>query len=146
MSVLTDYAENKVIDALLRGQALGAPATWYVGLCTDTRSDSTSGTEPSGNAYARVAVTANLTNFSGTQSSGSTVASTGTDGTVENNSTITFPTSTGSWGNIQSVRFYDAASAGNSWIAIDLGAALNVSSTGFTVSFAAGQLTFQIDN
>lgn len=27
---LTDYAENKLVDALIRGQAIGAPATWYV--------------------------------------------------------------------------------------------------------------------
>ncbi len=30
----TDYAENKLVDALFRGQALGTPATWYVGLDT----------------------------------------------------------------------------------------------------------------
>jgi hypothetical protein len=144
--VLTDYAENKVNDALLRGQPLGAPATWYVGLCTDLRADASAGVEPVGNAYARVAVAATLANFSGTQAPGSTTASTGTDGTSENNVTIIFPTSTGAWGNIQSVRFYDAASGGNSWIAIDLPAALNVSGAGFTLTFANGQLSFQSDN
>jgi len=144
--VLTDYAENKVNDALLRGQALGAPATWYVGLCTDLRADSSAGVEPVGNAYARVAVAATLANFSGTQAPGSTTASTGTDGTSENNVAIPFPASSGAWGNIQSVRLYDAATAGNSWIAIDLPAAINVSGAGFTLSFANGQLSFQSDN
>ena len=142
--VLTDYAENKIYDALLRGQALGAPATWYIGLCTDLRGDASAGTEPSGGAYARVAVTANLTNFNSTQ--GNTSASSGTDGTGENAVAITFPTSSAAWGNIQSVRFYDAITGGNSWIAIDLPAALNVSGAGFTPSFANGQLSFQIDN
>jgi hypothetical protein len=33
MSVLNDYAENKLVDALLRGQALGAPSTIYLALC-----------------------------------------------------------------------------------------------------------------
>ena len=30
MSDFTNHAENKLIDALFRGQALGAPATWDV--------------------------------------------------------------------------------------------------------------------
>jgi len=144
--VLTDYAENKVYDALLRGQALGAPATWYIGLCTDLRADSGNGTEPAGGAYARVSVAASLANFSGTQGAGTTVASTGTDGTGENNISITFPASTAAWGDLKSVRFYDAASSGNSWIAIDLPATMTVSAAGFTLSFANGQLSFQIDN
>ena len=109
---LTDYAENKTVDALLRGQSLSAPATMYIGLATDTYSDSGAGTEPSGNAYARVAVTSSLANWAGTQSAGSTVASSGTGGTTSNNSAITWAASTGAWGNLQSVRWYDAASGG----------------------------------
>lgn len=143
---LTDYAENKTVDALLRGQSLSAPATMYIGLATDTCSDSGAGTEPSGNAYARVAVTSSLANWAGTQSAGSTVASSGTGGTTSNNSAITWAASTGAWGNLQSVRWYDAASAGNSWVCINLTSALNVSGAGFTVQFTAGQLQFQIDN
>lgn len=69
-----------------------------------------------------------------------------TGGTTSNNGAITFPTSTGSWGTVQAVRWYDASTAGNAWICINLTSSLNVSGTGFTVSFAAGQLTFQIDN
>jgi len=144
--VLLDYAENKIYDALLRGQPLGNPATWQMALSTGLRSDSGAPVEPSGGSYARVAIAASLANFSGTQGAGTTVASTGTDGTGENNVAITFPTSTAAWGNIQSVWFMDAASGGNGWIAIDLPAALNVSAAGFTLSFANGQLSFQIDN
>ena len=55
---LLDFAENKLVDALLRGQSIGTPATWYVGLTTDTCTDTGNGTEPAGNNYARVAVTA----------------------------------------------------------------------------------------
>ena len=118
----------------------------YIGLATDTCTDSAAGTEPSGNAYARVAVTSSLANWAGTQSAGSTAASSGTGGTTSNNGAITWTASSGAWGNLQSVRWYDAASAGNSWICINLTSALNVSGSGFTVSFSAGQLTFQIDN
>lgn len=143
---LTDYAENKILDAVIRGQTLGAPATAYVGLATDTCTDAGTGTEPVGNAYARVAVTSSLANWAGTQSAGSTAASSGTGGTTSNNGAITWTASSGAWGTLQSVRWYDAASAGNSWICINLNSSLAVSGAGFTVQFAAGQLTFQIDN
>lgn len=53
--------------------------------------------EPSGGGYARVAVTSSLANFSGTQGGGTTVASTGTSGTVTNNVAITFPTPSADW-------------------------------------------------
>ena len=33
MAALTDYAENKVVDALLRGQALGAPSPGALPAC-----------------------------------------------------------------------------------------------------------------
>lgn len=144
---LSDYAENKVFDAILRGQALGAPATLHFALGTNLRADNGSPTEPSGNGYARVAVTANLTNFNGTQ--GTTAASSGTDGTGENAVEIVFPTSTGAWAsgaNIQSVWIMDAASGGNCWISIDLAAPIAVAAAGVTLKFANGQLSFQIDN
>lgn len=145
-TALVDNGENKVIDAVFRAQALGAPATQYWGLATDTCTDSGAGTAPSGGAYARVSVTASLANWAGTQSAASTTASTGTGGTTSNNVVITWPTSTAAWGNLQSVRMYDAASAGNQWVCINLTAALNVTAAGFTPSFPAASLTFQIDN
>ena len=42
--------------------------------------------------------------------------------------------------------WYDASTAGNSWICINLASSLSVSGANFTVSFSAGQLQFQIDN
>ncbi|MBP8789686.1 MAG: hypothetical protein KBH41_19915 [Azonexus sp.] len=145
---LSNYGENKVLDALVRGQAIGTPANWYVALYTDTCTDSGSGTEvsTSGTAYSRQSVAASLAAWAGTQSAGSTTASSGTGGTTSNNSAITWTASTASWGNIQSVGWTDASTAGNRWICIDLTTPLNVSGSGFTVSFSAGQLTFQIDN
>lgn len=35
--MLTNYGENKVIDAFYRGQAIGVPATWYIGLVIATK-------------------------------------------------------------------------------------------------------------
>jgi hypothetical protein len=144
---LNDYAENKVFDAILRGQALGAPATFYLALGTNLRSDAGAPAEPVGNGYARVAVTPSLTNFTSTQ--GNTATSTGTDGTGETAVEVLFPVSTGAWAggvNIQSVWFMDAAAAGNCWISIDLTTPIAVTAAGFTLKFAAGQLSFQIDN
>ncbi len=145
---LSDYGENKLVDALLRGQSIGTPATWYIALFTTTCTDAGPGTEvsTSGTAYARQAVTASLANWAGTQGAGTTVASTGTNGTTSNNNAITWSASTAAWGTVTSVGWMDASSAGNRWICIDLTSSLNVSGSGFTVSFAAGQLSFQIDN
>ncbi|HRH21460.1 MAG TPA: hypothetical protein PLE81_12590 [Brevundimonas sp.] len=145
---LTDYAENKLVDALLRGQAIGTPATWYVALFTDACTDAGPGTEVSTSAtgYARQPAAASLAAWAGTQSAGSTVASSGTGGTTSNNSAITWSTSTAAWGTIQSVGLMDAVSSGNRWVCIALSSSLNVSGSGFTVSFSAGQLSFQIDN
>ena len=94
---MTDYGENKNIDALLRGQTLGAPATGWWALGTNACSDSGSPAEPSGNGYARPSLTASLANWSGTLNSSQTVASTGTSGTSYNITAIPFATSTGAW-------------------------------------------------
>lgn len=147
-AALTDYGENKVVDSLLRGQAIGTPATWYVALFTTTCTDAGPGTEvsASGTAYGRQPVTAALASWAGTQSAGSTVASSGTGGTTSNNAAITWSASTAAWGTITSVGWMDASTAGNRWICIDLTSSLNVSGSGFTVSFSSGQLQFQIDN
>jgi hypothetical protein len=145
---LSDYGENKLVDALLRAQSIGTPATWYIALFTTTCTDAGPGTEvsTSGTAYARQAVTASLANWAGTQGAGTTVASSGTSGTTSNNNAITWSASTAAWGIVTSVGWMDASSSGNRWICIDLTSSLNVSGSGFTVSFAAGQLSFQIDN
>lgn len=142
---LTDYAENKVVDATLRAQAIGTPVTWYIALYTACPTDSTAGTEVTGGSYARVAVTAGLAAWAGTQSAGSTVASSGTGGTTSNNAVWTFPTPTASWGTVVCWGITDAASAGNIWIysALTVNKTIN---TGDTVSFAAAAATFQIDN
>lgn len=143
---LTDYAENKVIDALLRGQALGAPATWHVALYTTCPTDSTGGTEVSGGSYARVAVTAGLTQWAGTQSAGSTTASSGTGGGTSNNGTITFPAPTANWGVVNCWGLTDASTAGNIWIYAALTVSKTVNNGDAAPSFAAGAATFQIDN
>lgn len=145
-AALSDYAENKIVDALLRGQALGAPVTGYVALYTACPTDSTAGTEVTGGSYARVAVTSSLANWAGTQSAGSTTASSGTGGTTSNNGTITFPAPTANWGVVTCWGILDAASAGNLWIYSALTVNKTINNGDAAPAFAAGAATVQIDN
>lgn len=145
MAAMSDYLENKLIDQIFRAQAFTFPSTLHVGLLTAAPSDTGGGTEVSGGAYARVAVTNSLANWAGTQSAGSTVASSGTSGTTSNNGTITFATPTAGWGTVTHFGIYDASTGGN----LLFFGALTVSKTinnGDTVSFPAGTLSIQIDN
>lgn len=137
---LSDYVENKVVDLLLRGQAFTPPATVYVGLSTAACSDASVGTEVTGGSYARVAVTSSLANWAGTQSAGSTTASTGTGGQTSNNGAITFPTPSASWGTVTHWFLIDAASGGNLLICAALTTSKAINS-GDSVSFAAGAIT-----
>ncbi len=141
---LTDYAENKIVDAVFRGQALGAPATFYVGLDTVACNDANGGTEvsTSGTGYARAAVTSSLANWAGTQSAGSTTASSGTSGQTSNNATITIGSATTtSWGQVVSFRLWDASTAGNAWICQNLTQSKTVNAGDALPSFQAGSLT-----
>lgn len=140
-----DFAENKIADAVMRGQAIGVPATWYIGLDTVACTETGGGTEVTGGSYARVGVAASLTAWSGTQSAGSTTASSGTGATTSNNASVPFATPTAGWGAVQSVRFWDAASAGNAWVCTPLTVPKTIN-TGDTVSFPAAALTLTIDN
>ncbi len=156
MAALSDFAENKLIDWLLRAQAIGitgataaagtGPATVYVALLTAAPSDTGGGTEVSGGSYARVAVTSSLANWAGTQSAGSTTASSGTGGTTSNNGAVTFPSPTANWGAITHFAVYDAATTGNELFWGALTTPKTVNNGDAAPSFAAGALTFQMDN
>lgn len=156
MSAFSDFAENKLIDWFFRAQAIGisgatagagtGPATLYVALLTAAPSDTGGGTEVSGGSYARVAVTSSLANWAGTQGAGTTVASSGTSGTTSNNNSITFPAPTANWGSITHAAVYDASSGGNLIAHGALGTAKTVNNGDPAPSFAAGALTFQLDN
>jgi len=144
MSALSNFLENRLVDQIFRAQAAPTTSTLHVGLYTAAPSDAGGGTEVSGNAYARAAVTSSLANWAGTQSAGSTTASTGSGGVTSNNNAITFPTPSGTWGTVTHFGIFDAASAGN----LLFHGALTISKTinsGDTVSFPAGTLTVTFD-
>lgn len=156
MAALSDFAENKLIDWMLRAQAIGitgasaaagtGPTTTWVALFTANPSDTGGGTEVTGGSYARVSVTSSLANWAGTQSAGSTTASSGTSGTTSNNNAITFPAPTANWGVVTGVGIFDAVTGGNLLIWSALTVNKTVNNGDAAPSFAAGALTFQIDN
>lgn len=140
MSALSDFLENKLIDQLFRAQSAPTTSTLYVGLLTAAPSDTGGGTEVSGGDYARVAVTSSLANWAGTQSAGSTVASSGTGGQTSNNNAITFPTPAAGWGTVTHFGIYDASTSGNLLFYGQLTIAKTINQSD-TVTFPAGSLT-----
>ena len=146
MAALSDYLENKLLDALLRGQAFTMPATVYVALDTTVDNDGDSSkVEVSGGSYARVAVASSLANWAGTQAAASTVASSGTSATTSNNGVITFPTPTANWGSITGFAVYDAPTGGNLLFYAALTTPKTVNNGDPAPSFAAGTLSLQLD-
>lgn len=139
----SNYLENHLLDFLVRGQSFTAPATVYVALGTAACSDGSNGTEVSGGSYARVAVASSLANWSGTQSAGSTSASSGTAGDITNNAAITFPVATASWGTVTYWMLFDASTSGNQLMCAPLTASKTVG-IGQTLRFPAGSLHITI--
>lgn len=156
MAAHTDAFENKQIDFMFRGQALGlanttaaagtGPAKWHVALFTAAGSDASPGAEVSGNGYARVPYDCTLANWAGTQGAGTTTASTGSSGTTSNNNAITFPTPTGPWGQVVEWGLFDSASGGTECIRAPLGAAKTINNGDPAPSFAPGALTYKNDD
>lgn len=141
MSAMSDYLENKLTDLILRGQSFTPPATLYVALFTSAPADAGGGTEVSGGNYSRASFTGNLTNWSGTQSAGSTTASSGTGGQSSNNGSIAFPTPNANWGSVTHFGIFDAASGGNLLFHGALSAAKTINNGDPAPSFAAAALT-----
>lgn len=97
MSNASNYAENALLSWSLTTDSVTRPTNWYVALYTSSPQDDNSGTEVSGNNYARTSV-----NF------------TVTGNQAANNADVTFPSASGgAWGTIQYVGIFDASTSGN---------------------------------
>jgi hypothetical protein len=97
MAEMSNFLEDALINATLRNTTYTSVATVYVSLWTSDPTDAGSGTEVSGNSYARTAVTF------GAPSNGAST----------NSADVTFPTATGSWGVVGWIGINDASTAGN---------------------------------
>lgn len=123
MAGKSDFLENELLDHVLRNSAYTPPATVYAGLYTAAPTDAGGGTEVSGNAYARTAIT-----FA--------VAS---GGATSNSADVTFPTPSGSWGTVTHFGVFDASSGGNLlyWGALSASQAI---ASGNIVKFPSGDI------
>lgn len=124
MGSLSNYAENKILDHLLKTASFTQPTNIYVALHTADPTDAASGAEVSGGSYARV-----LCNTWDAAASR----------TTSNTNTVTFAAATGSWGTVTHWSIWDASSAGNMLAHGSLSVSNSVVS-GNVVSFAAGEL------
>ena len=141
---LTDYAANKLIDEIFRGQAYAWPATIYGRLFTTPASNAGGGVEVAGGSYARAVLASSLAALSGTQAAGTTVASTGTSGRSSNNAAVSFPAPTADWGVILGDGWGDASSGGNLLFQKTYAGGKTVSAGGLAPTWAANSLGFSI--
>lgn len=109
----SDYLANKFIDLFFRAQAFTWPATLYFAAYTAAPNNAGGGTEVAAIDYSRPSLVPSLTSLSGTQSAGSTTASTGTGGVILNNAVLNYPTPSSSWGSVLAEGIKDAATVGN---------------------------------
>jgi hypothetical protein len=155
MAAMSNFLENKLLDWLFRGQAIGingasagsgtGPTQLWVGLYTATPTDAGGGTEVSGGSYTRVSLLSNMTNWSGTQGIGTTAVSSGTSGQTSNNIALTFPAPTANWGLITSFGIFDAVTGGNLLIWGPLFTSKTVNNADAAPAFTPAALVFQID-
>lgn len=115
------------------------PATWYLGLSvTAPNEDGTNFTEPTIGAYARAAVTNNLTNFP----NAATVAGVTTK---KNGAAIAFPNPTGLWGAIIYYGWFTVATGGTPEWTAPLDTPITVQAGNSPVQFDVGQLVMAFD-
>jgi hypothetical protein len=161
MAAMSNYLENKIIDATFRGVAFTPAATLYVALFTADPTDVGTLVEvgaTTANGYTRVAVTSGVAQWAATNGATTvTNPSSGTSGTTSNNAIIQFPTpSAGNWFNgagpaassITHFAIMDSATigAGNVYFfgALTNPKTVNLGDAG--PSFAISSLSVQIDN
>lgn len=125
----SDFMENTILNQVFGAVGYTPPATVHVALYTVTPNDAgTGGTEVTGGAYARVAVTNNATNWP---------AAAG--GAKSNGVAVTFPQATADWGTVVAFAIWDAATGGNMIVSATL-AASKVVQLGDTPVFGANDL------
>jgi hypothetical protein len=124
MAEMANYLENALINGTLRGTTYTAPTTVYVALYTNDPTDADTGTEVSGTAYARQAVTF------GAPSNGATT----------NSAAVEFPQAGGSWGTVTHIGIRDALTTGNLLYHTALDASKTIA-TGDVFRIASGSLS-----
>lgn len=131
MAALSDYAENLILNWLMKDTGT-APSATYLALFTAAPNDAGGGTELTigTNGYARQAVTWDTAQ--------------GTGGTTSNSTQETFTASGGDWGTITHIGIFDAATSGNLlWHGAMTGSGKTVND-GDSLQFAIGAIDLTI--
>jgi hypothetical protein len=134
MAGLSQYAQQELLDHMLKTGAWTAPTNIYVALFTATPSDTGGGTEVSGVNYGRIIC------------NGWDAATAASPSLAHNTAAINFATpGAGGWGTVTHFALFDSLSAGTNllgWGALGTPKAINQNDT---VSFAAGALDVTLD-
>jgi hypothetical protein len=124
MAEMSNYLENALINATLRNTSYTSPTTVYLALYTNDPTDADTGTEVTGNAYARQAITFGAPS----------------NGVTTNTAAIEFPQATGSWGTVTHIAIRDALTSGNMLYHSPLDASKTIA-TGDVFRVAIGSLS-----
>jgi len=125
MGSLSNYAENAILDHVLKTTPFSVPTNIYVALSTADPLDTGAGiAEPEGGGYERVIC-----------NSWDEAASRATANTAD----VVFPEATGNWGTITHFALFDAITAGN-MLAHGALAVSKTVDTGIDAKFAAGDI------
>lgn len=132
MGDLSNYAETKLLDHVLKNTAFNRPSNLYLALCTAAPVDTDTGstiTEVSGGSYARQFC-----------DSWDVAASRATANSV----LITYPEATAAWGTVTHFAICDALSAGNV-LAYGIVSPNKIINNGTTATIAIGDLDISWD-
>lgn len=126
---MADYLEQEVLDDLFGIGAYSPPGTVYLALSTADPTDAgTSIAEPFGNAYARVSITNDNTEWTRAGS------------TIDNDNDLSFPEATGSWGTISHFAVFDQDRTDHAITDVDTGTKTFTVAGDQTSELAAGTL------
>lgn len=127
MAALSNYLENELLDHALGTGSFTAPSNVYLALFTSDPTDAGSGTEVSGNGYARQLIT-----FGASSS-----------GTASNTSEETFTASGGNFGTVTHMGIFDALTTGNLLFHGALTASRTIND-GESIVFAVGNIDISL--
>jgi hypothetical protein len=127
-SVISNYLENALVNAVFRSVQYTSPASIYVALYTSDPTDANSGAEVSGGAYIRKAIT-----FAAP-----------VDGVASNSADILFPVATTNWGTVTHIGIMDALTGGNLLFYSPITTAKTIS-TDDQLKIATGDVTIAFD-
>jgi len=118
----SNYAENRIADALFRNFPLAAPSAWHVGLLTAAPDDEgiVAGSEAAYSGYARALLTADPAVWLGTGGEAAD-PSMGHEGFVYNANEVIFGADPQSGPTtVTHLALFDAATGGNMWFYTEL--------------------------